>query len=217
MKELPILFSTPMVIAINEGRKTMTRRTRGLEKVNAAPNDYEMIGLFHNPQGIQMVQFDHKIQGFVYCKPTYQIGDHIWVKETWSDFANAIRHQIASDVKIKKQLADIIMYKADTAFPKNYKWKSSLFMKKIHARLWLEVINVGCERLQLISHKDALLEGVKFVHGNDFTKHFNYVEKEYQLRYPSHSFFTLWRSINGNDSVAANPWVWVYEFKLITK
>lgn len=219
MKELPILFSTPMVQAIAEGRKKMTRRTAGLEKVNAAPNDFEMIGMFYTPKSIQMVQFDCKRKGlgFMYCKPRYQVGDMLWVKETWSDYAAAIRHTLKDGVKIEKKLADIILYKADTAFPENYKWKSSLFMKKQHARLWIEVTNVRCERLQSISHADAISEGIKFVYGNDFTMHFDYVETEYKLRYPSHSFFTLWRSINGNDSVAANPWVWVYEFKLITK
>lgn len=216
MKELPILFSTPMVQSIAENRKHMTRRTQGLEKINERPDKCIFLQ-FTEWGGRKIAQFKTPEASFYGCAPRYNVGDVLWVKETWSDYANAIRHTLKDGVVIEKKLADIIMYKADTAFPQNYKWKSSLFMKKIHARLWLEVTNVRCERLQSISHDDAIDEGIKFVHGTDFTRHFDYVGKEYALRYPTHSFFSLWRSINGKDSVAANPWVFVYEFKLINK
>lgn len=55
MKEKPILFSAPMVLAILEGRKTMTRRT---VKVN--PDD----------------------EGFKIC-PYGQVGDRLWVRENY--------------------------------------------------------------------------------------------------------------------------------------
>ena len=43
MKERPILFSAPMVNAILDGRKTMTRRKEGLDIINAEPDFYKTV------------------------------------------------------------------------------------------------------------------------------------------------------------------------------
>lgn len=214
MRELPMLFSTPMVQAIQENRKTMTRRTNGLEPMNIIPENWTFLGCDeHNIFRFFNEKANLKTSAF----PHYRIGEHIWVKETWSDWEHAIKHTLKDDVKMDPKIGNTIIYKADTAFPANYKWKSSLFMKKINTRIWLEVTKVRCERLQSISQEDAVMEGVKYVYGSDFVKHFDYETGVYTLRYPTHSFFTLWRKINGKDSVAANPWVFVYEFKMIKK
>lgn len=42
-RERPILFSTPMVQAILEGRKIQTRRTTDLDEVNAFPDEFKLI------------------------------------------------------------------------------------------------------------------------------------------------------------------------------
>ncbi len=42
MKYTPILFSTPMVKAIREGRKTMTRRLAGLLAFNKEPDKWNI-------------------------------------------------------------------------------------------------------------------------------------------------------------------------------
>lgn len=79
--------------------------------------------------------------------------------------------------------------------PTDEPWKPSIFMPRAAARIFLEVINVRVERLQSISDADAKAEG------------FDSVD----------SFFALWQKINGTESLAVNPWVWVYEFKVIPK
>ena len=99
MKELPILFSTPMVQAIAENRKRMTRRTAGLEKVNLNPSDYYLQSLVLHATGqytfAPVKPNDQPLHTrIIECKPRYNVGDILWVKETWSDYANAIRHTL---------------------------------------------------------------------------------------------------------------------------
>ena len=84
MGEKPILFSTPMVQAILDGRKTMTRRI-------IKPQPDEKYSYCH---GICTSSTDNKNVGRVglgpsnvlvkqFIKPPYQPGDHLYVRETW--------------------------------------------------------------------------------------------------------------------------------------
>lgn len=79
--------------------------------------------------------------------------------------------------------------------PTDEPWKPSIFMPKEACRIFLKVTNVRVERLQSISEADAKAEG------------FDSIDL----------FFALWQNINGTESLAANPWVWVYEFEVIPK
>ena len=44
MTERPILFSGPRVVDLREGRKTQTRRTRGLDAINVEPDAWKLVG-----------------------------------------------------------------------------------------------------------------------------------------------------------------------------
>lgn len=81
------------------------------------------------------------------------------------------------------------------------KWKSPLFMPRCASRITLELVNVRVERVQQISRSDVLAEG------------FDKIENE---TWPWRQYMTLWESIHGQGSWAANPLVWVLEFKRVT-
>lgn len=185
MKEHPILFSGPMVQAILDGRKTMTRRVIKMPKwAQECNEDYEF-------------EIDDDIP-YSICKKTGCLaaidcpygfpGDRLWVRETFC-----------------KDLDHNVFYKADNMPPwEDTKWKPSIFMPRWASRITLEITNVRVERLQEISGKDILAEGldVKFTIPGSFDA----LER----------FHGLWDSINGKKYPwSSNPWVWVIEFKRI--
>lgn len=207
MKDKPILFSADMVNAILEGRKTQTRRVvKNLDLIQ-----YETDGI----PGFQDEYGDHYETAV--RSPYGVAGDRLWVKEpfrvvhaSWKNFYGVYTRDNES---FEVQLTNEEIAKFDL-WKKPYGGKSSLFMFKSLARLWLKVTNVRVERLQEISEADALAEGTDiFSPCGD-------------MNAPSCSnrcrFKGLWDSINGKPqqdgtdiSWDANPWVWVVEFKHI--
>ena len=86
----------------------------------------------------------------------------------------------------------------------------------------IQITDVRAERLKNISEEDAISEGID----KKGDLYFNYVESEgyfkksfpkeyFYKEIPKVSFMSLWSKINGIDSWIANPWVWVYEFKIL--
>lgn len=193
MKLKPILFSTPMVRAILEGRKTQTRRILKIQ-----PDD----------RGVRMTSVLFEDYHGNELKPKYQKGDILWVKETWR----------YTDASLNDHPGYV--YRAsdpDWETLEGWKWKPSIHMPKEAARIFLKVTNVRAERLQDISEEDAIAEGVERISVAPFVHRFkNYVDDE-ELEFAESSFRTLWESINGKESWNENPFVWVYEFERIEK
>lgn len=196
MKYIPILFSTPMVQAILDGRKTQTRRV-----VKPQPS--------HNVQwngfGVSCFTPERHIEGrgkfpdgsgikFFKC-PYGQVGDILWVRETFKEAPEECTWKKYS------YKADYISHLAELG-----KWKPSLFMPKEACRIFLKITDVRVERLQDISEEDAISEGITYPAGFS-------VEEDF----PSLIFSELWESINGLESWDANPWVWVIEFERIER
>jgi hypothetical protein len=213
----PILFSTPMVQAILDGRKTQTRRIIN----NIHPNskfhpDLNLLGYtFVEPDGkIKVPEMASVIQG------KYKVGDVLWVREKFRRLVDCESGKFHS-----------FSYYADMPeeFHKQYphKWKPSIHMPKAACRLFLEITNVRVERLQDISNEDAVAEGVISrvnhpinVFSKSFVTYYDYISKAFPsfgVINAKSSFASLWQSINGDESWNANPWVWVVELKKTTE
>jgi hypothetical protein len=161
-----------MVQAILEGRKTMTRRV-----VKPQPPSGE---------GIAGVRF-----------PFGQIGEILWVRETWAPALDTIAY--------KADYSEFLLNK-----PENKGiWKASIFMRKDACRIKLRITNIRVERLNDISEEDAKREGVT-LRGNIIKE--NNPDFTHAYRF---AFCLLWESINGKRSWDQNPWVWVIEFERV--
>lgn len=216
MKHIPILYSTPMVQALLEKRKTQTRRLKGLDKINASPNEWEFVRFF---DGYAKFTEKHNALNEVYVKCPYgQPGDVLWVRENYLKRPNNITHKMLKD---GADTWPAFEYQADMGVLlleqyKEWGWtmKPSIHMPKAACRMWDMVKDVRVERLQEISEEDAIAEGVE--RRDSLYRGWNY--KDYLLNSfgdigADGSFETLWQSLNGADSWNANPWVWVIEFE----
>jgi len=185
MKERPIIFSYAMIKAIMAGSKTFTRRIvkdpyQNFPKVtkHITSNEFD----FHLFDGIG------KYTTCPYGSP----GDHLWVRETWDQgcMGGAIFKADYSEEELINAPGGV------------FKWKSPFHLKRINARLFLEIISTNVERVQEITKINAIREGFLAFPTRSLT--------------PDLNFQLYWKALNGNESYDANPWVWVIEFKRIS-
>lgn len=85
-------------------------------------------------------------------------------------------------------------------------WVTPLFMPRWASRITLEITDVRVQRLQDISGKDVLAEGVDNGKSNPtMGERWENMQKM--------AFQELWGKINGTGSWNDNPWCWCISFK----
>lgn len=208
MKERPILFSTPMVQAILAGQKIQTRRVVKNELVIEQAE-------FECGNRPNVIRSEPCLQYWVdnQC-PNGQIGDRLWVRETWSHTSYPFD---SFDPE-----SDTPFYRADyvgDSFSENgdpdmsilgmkRKWIPSIHMPRSACRLILEITKIRVERLNDISSEDAKAEGF------DYSTHPSAIQMGYAIGAKT-NFRVTWEQIYGQNEWNKNPWVWVVEFKVI--
>lgn len=188
----PILFSTNMVQAILDDKKTATRR---VVKGYAAEHieidvDGSVIGVYDQFEGCVRPATEYA---------RYKPGDILYVRETWTPgcmggYIYKAGHEYADDLTRLKQ------------------WRPSIHMPKEAARIFLRVTVVRCERLQDISVADVWAEGTTLPPIDE--------PECSEEAYARFAFQVLWEStIKQEDADVygwnANPWVWVYNFERV--
>lgn len=214
MKERPILMNGAMVRAVLDESKTQTRRP-----IKPAPEmveDKRIETWAGDPAALLCL-----LQASKRSCPHGQPGDHLWVRETFVAFGRWETRFSDKKKRDEWHFVDMtlelgLQYKFDGAdlSKKRYAgamptWciRPSIFMPRAASRIHLEIVSVRVERLQDISDADIVAEGTPGGHG--VIPSYNYHAT------PSEHFSHLWESINGAGSWAANPWLWVIEFKRV--
>ncbi|HCN35600.1 MAG TPA: hypothetical protein DIS99_13455 [Acinetobacter johnsonii] len=208
MKERPILFSAPMVTAILEGRKTQTRR---VVKSDLIINQAE----FECGNRPHVIRSEPSLQYWVEngC-PFGQVGDHLWVRETFMDLSGTGVEHRDSEGKLQKYAyaTDCPRGSHSDELRKDFglKWKPSIHMPRWASRILLEITGIRVERLQSISDEDAKAEGF------DYSTHPSAIEMGYAIGAKT-NFRHTWEQIYGANAWNKNPWVWVVEFKKLNE
>jgi len=211
MKETGIIMTGNHPKLILDGTKTQTRRVLKPQP-DLGLDEYERyshieVGKYHpaliDKDG-EMYPGDEIFGAYTddgewgWKSPYGQVGDRLWVRETWYQ-----------DIS-----GGLVCYKADYPIgdkdwpPNNTagKIKPSIFMPRWASRITLEITEVRVERVQGISPADCSEEGINrtgdiIVSGKDMRGRFS----------------KLWDSLNAKCGYGweVNPWVWVISFKVM--
>jgi hypothetical protein len=236
MKDIPIIFSGPMIPPIIVDLKTHTRRLNGLKEINKTPDEWKFENFFYasrTPNGEKELYstFENKDgKDFIVKSPYGKSGDKLWVRENMSVhdeggieyLARSVQTGLASSlIKSPDFKEEQIRWFENYGKSDKDKTIPSIHMPRWAARILLEVLSIRVERVQDISQEDSYAEGVGFAHSRPA----DCGHKEWKRHNGNQSvwdcsiciFKMLWTRINGARGFGwdVNPWVWVVEFKRI--
>lgn len=206
IKERPILFSAPMINALLQGRKTMTRRAVNPQPpTKPMPCHYSKTG-WAESDGDTGCQCSKPVR-YPYGWP----GERLWVRETFTLGDKEPCDCISGGVC---QHRPAVHFRADWGgIEDDVIWRPSIFMPRWASRITLEISDVRVERLQEISEEDAIAEGMReFGTTGMFGYDLKGTPGPMVGGTAREAFALLWEKINGPGSWAANPWVWCVSF-----
>lgn len=218
MKERPILFSAPMVEAILGGRKTQTRRI-----IKTQPS-----GMLDKIDHCQFVPSGWGMwnSGSCTCReikcPYGTVGDQLWVRENMYSDGDGWWFPAAGEFKfpeVDDDYTDDVYAWLNKQAAVGRRTVPSIHMPRWASRIDLQITDVRAEPLRKITNEDAQAEGTP--------ENLTYIpvpstQPENMINPPvaqdwRKGFERLWSLINGPDSWQENPWVWVVEFKALTR
>lgn len=191
-----ICFIEPLHDKTVKKTKTETRRiivNQPLENEIIKPFANGFFGIYHKVGGIDNLK--------VTLKPRYNVGEILYLKEPYF---------ILESKQIEYRYEPTFFLEG-CVMPK-WQWKNKLFMPASAARHFIKITAVRAERLQDISNEDCIKEGIFF----DGSVYSNGLDNIQYLELRA-AYKALINSIDGKDTWDNNPWVWVYDYKLIDR
>lgn len=241
--ERPILFSTAMVQAILDGRKTMTRRLIKPQPIEDPESGFVFEGKYRELYKNDFLHSDWKSRMAAQFSPYGQPGDVLWVRESfrvssWFPDDGEISFSFATNDNYK---TPCIYFDDDDGEMFNRYWiqscedldKAGVVINektecyedydKKHLRLRPSIHMPKAAARIWLEVKNIRIEKIKSITREDAAKEgVCYPEGSVlpdwcqRHRFPEENFISLFEKINGVDAVRLNPWVWVIEFKVIS-
>ena len=216
MKKIMFNDKYGLTQAVLEGRKTMTRRIiplcerdlRFLYRSQTKANGCSLLAL------VSMETF-----------PAYNVGDCLAVAQSYSNLREVLakRDFKRTDALYDKFYRAMQMGETHDGMPG---WGNKMFVRADLMPHSIRITDIKCERLQDISDKDCLKEGIEeyfpYIDRNpdDKVKSYRFRDKKseygyYQLSPIRDCFAVLIDRICGKGTWNRNPWVFAYDFELI--
>ncbi len=183
-----------MVQALMAGRKTETRRMRGLDEINLDPENWNFLTYRRTEKNLYAV-LEHCIKGDeISIKCPFKLGP-TWIRETW----------------VKCGVWD--GEGPDPSFARNFIYKDEIRLERLQ-----DITEEGAIAEGIDFYEDQILGGRRF---RDYVADASgYGDPK--VDYPTvstarESFSTLITSINGPECWEKNYWTWVLKFHKIEK
>lgn len=189
--------------AVLDGRKTMTRRIFYIpDKLVPYLDIYDIFDIVDDC----IIWKDKSDNIRMTFEPKYKVGEVVAIAQSYKDIGYNGEYSWVQDG---------IHYHRDRAAG----WANKMFVKVNLMPHHIEITDIKVERLQDISDEDCLKEGiVKGKCGSESTHFMDayYVPKEKQpYCTPRDAFEVLIDKVSGKGVFKSNPYVFVYEFKLL--
>lgn len=246
MKERPILFNSPMVRAILDGRKTQTRRVVTQQPADgwafdappqfgritsAHPNKGRFGAFIRHGVGTDFPQFD------LIPSPFGMPGDRLWVRESGIQMyliappnpekPGLFRHDEPKTSRLGEYWVEETRAPGASYNVSGCSRESALLslggakvVPSIHMPRWacrLELDITGVRVERLQDISDADAQAEGAHLLECEGGGWKFGRGEQEHDTPREAFFALWEQMNGAAAVAANPWVWVIEFQRVER
>ena len=198
MKKIMFNDKYGLTQAVLEGRKTQTRRT-----FLKPGEEYLLRRTFLKP-GEENLLHGITQEYLILAKSRYKIGETVAIAQSYKDIHAEILREVG-DWDLKNE------------FLQSKGYTNKMFVRAEKMPHAIRITNIRVERLQDISEKDCMKEGIWRDDnvGLEGTTYWYHGLSNSSFRTPQEAYASLIDRISGKGTWATNPYVFVYDFKLI--
>lgn len=204
MKKIMFNDNHGLTTAVLYGRKTQTRRIVP-EKVFTEWNNIDDGDEYS--RSVYADSYEARMRNFLLKYAPFKVGEVVAISQSYFDIktsANSYRPPIWEHYREWHKYLD--------SLPIDKGYYNKMFVRAELMLHQIEITNIRVQRLQDISEDDCLAEGIMSINGE-----YTFIKKGKNPKFdtPSKAYAVLIDKIYGKSIWERNPYVFVYNFKLI--